>query len=222
MLVRSSPTVCSLPVGPLTECFLLYDALLYLPDASDSLMAALDIINRFGGFSGIRINWNKSLLFPLSQQAPLPPSQTPLIWVSKFKYLGIEIQGDLSCYLAENVYPVLQQLTHKCPAWKSLPLSLAGRIHFLKMSFLPKFLYMFRNTPISIPNSFFIKLEWLMTSFIWVGSTPRIAKSTLQLPLSHGGLALPCFRQYYGAAVLVTVRCWFEKPIQPSTWRQLS
>lgn len=41
---------------------------------------------------------------------------------------------------------------------------------------------------------------------------PRIAKTTLQLPLTVGGLALPCFCQYYWVTVLVTVRWLFEQP----------
>lgn len=44
--------------------------LLYLCDAQQSLAAALDIINTFGRYSGVRINWDKSVLFPLIHIAP--------------------------------------------------------------------------------------------------------------------------------------------------------
>lgn len=109
------------------------------------------------------------------------------------------------------MYPVLQQLTPKCQTWKSLPLSPVGRINLIKMTLLSKFLYVFRNTPVPIPNSFFQKLDQILNTFIWAGSAPRVAKATLQLPLSLGGLALPCFKQYYRAAVMVTVRWWFTQ-----------
>lgn len=81
------------------------------------------------------------LLFPLSQPVPSPTVQIPLTWVSKFRYLRIEVQKEHSLYLADNVYPVLQQLTSRCQAWKSLPSSPVGRIILLKMTFLPKFLF---------------------------------------------------------------------------------
>lgn len=41
---------------------------------------------------------------------------------------------------------------------------------------------------------------------------PRLALKTLQLSVGQGGLALPNFQQYYWAAVLVKVRCWFSQP----------
>lgn len=46
---------------------------------------------------------------------------------------------------------------------------------------------------------------------------PRIAKATLQLPISLGSLALPCFVKYYWAAVLITVQWWLsEVPANPA------
>lgn len=80
------------------------------------------------------------------------------------------------------------------------------------MTFLPRLLYVFRNTPIPIPKSFFDKLDQAVNSFVWGGLAPRFSRTTLQLPLSLGGLALPCFKKYYWAAVVVTVRWWFSQP----------
>lgn len=206
-------------MGPLTKKLSLYadDALLYPPDASDSLVAALEIIDQFGSFSGIRINWAKSLLFPLSQSVSSPTVQTPLTWVSKFWYLGIEVQRDHSLYMVDNVYPILQKLTSKCQAWKSLPLSPVGRINLLKITFLPKFLYLFCNTPVPIPSNFFNKLDQIGVNFIWARFIPRVAKAFLQMPLSPGGLAFPCFRQNCWAAVMVTVRwCFTQSHTNPT------
>lgn len=56
------------------------------------------------------------------------------------------------------------------------------RVHLIKMSFLPKFLYVFKHIPIHIPNTFFAKLNQAITSFIWASFDPR---STLQLTLSE-------------------------------------
>lgn len=61
-------------MGPLTEKLTLYtdDALLHLPGASTFLEAALRVIDLYGSFSGVRINWAKSILFPLSHSLPPP------------------------------------------------------------------------------------------------------------------------------------------------------
>lgn len=114
-------------------------------------------------------------------------------------------------FLTDNLYPVLQTLILKCHLWKTLPLTPVGRVNLLEMTFLPKFLYILRNTPIPIPADFFPKLDGVITSFICGEAVPRIAKHKLQLPLSSGGLALPCFRKYCWAAVLVTVCWWFSQ-----------
>lgn len=48
-------------MGSITEKVSLYadDTILYLQDAGPSLSAALALIDTFGEFSGIRINWDK-------------------------------------------------------------------------------------------------------------------------------------------------------------------
>lgn len=195
-------------VGQITEKLSLYadDTLLYLPDTTASLEEALRVIDQFGSFSRVCINWTKSMLFPLSRSLPPLPAHIPLKVFTKFRFWGIEIQDNLHAYLRDNGYPILQQLTLKCLAWKSLLLKPVGRINLLKMTFLPKFLHIFRNTPVPIPNLFFKKLDRMVGAFVWA---PRVAKATLQLPPSNGGLAPLCFKLYYWVVVLVSVRWWF-------------
>lgn len=145
--------------------------LLYLHDTRRSFQAALAIIDQFGFFSGVKVNWDKLLLFPLSGGSQLVNPQTPLQQVFRFKYLGIHIQRDPLKYLDDNVYPVLQQFICNCNVWKNLPLTPVGRVNLIKMSFLPKFLYVSRHSPVPIPAAFFDKLDRTISSLIWAGST---------------------------------------------------
>lgn len=46
----------------------------------------------------------------------------------------------------------------------------------------------------------------------WNGPLPRLAKSTLWLPTSLGGLALPNFYVYFWVAMLVSMYWWFTGP----------
>lgn len=91
ILIRNSNRVRGLQVGSLKEKISLYadNTLLYLQDAGESLKAALEIFDTFGRFSGIRINWSKSIIFPLDPQVRDPSIEVPLLWVDQFKYLGI-------------------------------------------------------------------------------------------------------------------------------------
>lgn len=79
------------------------------------------------------------------------------------------------------------------------------------MIYLAKFNYIFRNCPTWIHQVFFKEIDGCIGSFLWPGSSPRIARSNLQLPVSCGGLALPNLLVYYWAAMLVMVRWWFEQ-----------
>lgn len=91
----------------------------------------------------------------------------------------------------------MEQVTTKCNTWRTLPLTPVGRVNLLKMIFLPKFLYFFRNTPIHLPRTFFKRLEGILIAFVWAGRPPRVARRILYLPLSGGGLALPNVQIYY-------------------------
>lgn len=75
---------------------------------------------------------------------------------------------------------------------------------------LTKFNYLFRNGPVWVPVSFFKEIDGCVGSFIWSGMVPRLACFTLWLPAHLGGLALPYFKKYYWAVLLVTVHWWFQ------------
>lgn len=71
ILLHSSEAVCRISIGPVQERISLYDnnTLLYLRNNTDSLGAALSIIDTFGQYSGICINWGK-LVMPHCQPIP--------------------------------------------------------------------------------------------------------------------------------------------------------
>lgn len=95
---------------------------------------------------------------------------------------------ELSSFYTLNLYPLLIQLRDSCTLWATLPLNLMGQI---KMLFLPKFLYFFSATALC---------GYLLPSHPW------LARTMLCLPVCCEGLALPDYRTYYWAAILVTVR----------------
>lgn len=137
-----------------------------------------------------------------------PQTQTSLQWVEDFTYLGIRVTQDLQSFQHLNLQLVVIRLKDHSSRWADLPLNLLGHINILKMIYLPKFIYIFRNCPTWIPLSFFRDLDSCIGSFLWRGPSPG---STLQLPETCGGLALPKLLVYYWAAMFLTVRWWFEQ-----------
>lgn len=212
--IRDESAVWGIQVGVVEEKISLYadDTILYLNDVSSLLPAALQLVNEFGSYSEVRVNWDKSLIYPLNPARPKPPMQSPLVWVDSFKYLGICMGRPVARYMDLNLMPLLAQFSKLCTDWRSPPLTLVDRVNLVKMVFLPKFLYLFRNSPLLIPASYFNKLKSIVSSILWLGKVPRLALSTLQSSLGQGGSALPNFQLYYWAAILVTARWWFSLP----------
>lgn len=81
--------------------------------------------------------------------------------------------------------------------WKLLPLSLIGRVNIIKMTVLPKCIYLFQNVPIFLTAAFFKSLDSIILPFVWANKPPRISKAHLQKPTTEGGLGLPVMRHYY-------------------------
>lgn len=100
--LQVSPNIHGLWIGGLEKRVALYadDILLYLNDAGLSLQGALDLMNAYSAVTGLRVNWSKSFLFPidLGAQATAFPD-TPLQWVTEFKYLGVVISRKVSDFL---------------------------------------------------------------------------------------------------------------------------
>lgn len=69
--LRQSREVGAIQVGSIQENLTLYadDLLLFLRDPRTSLQAALRILDRFASFSGLRVNWTKSLILPVEPEA---------------------------------------------------------------------------------------------------------------------------------------------------------
>ncbi len=105
--------------------------------------------------------------------------------------------------------------------WKSLPISLTGRIDCIKMNVLPKFLYLFQVLPTPIPKAFFKNLDRLISRFLWNGKVPRVKLKTLRRPTEQGGLNLPDFQLYYLAAQSKAVWTWIKDLEHPPGWKQI-
>lgn len=186
------------------------DLLLYVSDPISSFPTILNVLNKYSSISGYKLNYQKSELMPVNALAKsLPTTIVPFRWsCNGFRYLGIQITPFLSDLYRMNLTPLMEKTVADFARWSTLPVSLAGRISLVKMVVLPKFLYMFQHLPIFLNKSFFVKLDKIISAFLWAGKPARIRKSVLQSPKERGGFALPIFRHYYWAANVQKILFW--------------
>lgn len=95
-----------------------------------------------------------------------------------------------------------------------MPISMIGRINTIKMSVLPKFLYLLGDsTP---PASFFSTHKKNFTCFIWSNKHSRFRFSLLYLTYEHGEFKLPNIKLYYWAAHLRAAIYYFHTTEVPA------
>ena len=129
-----------------------------------------------------------------------------------FTYLGITVTKNLNDLLKTNWQKRIDKLKQNIDFWKSLPISLVGRINAIKMVALPQFLFLFQGIPFYIPQSYFKQLDSIIIPFIWSYKTVRIAKKHLCKPKMEGGFGLPLFKLYHWATQLSIIAWWKNSP----------
>lgn len=96
--------------------------MLFLSDADPSLQGTLNVMNAYSVVTGLKVNWAKSLLFPIDLGAQATAClDTPLQWVTEFKYFGVVISRQVSDYFPINIDPVVQEVKTKLKTWEKLP-----------------------------------------------------------------------------------------------------
>ncbi len=183
------------------------DLLLYITDPLSCISEVVKILEEYGYFSGYKLNFSKSICFPINHMADqITDTDLPFCTSkSEFKYLGINITCSYTDLFKANYNPILKKLESEFQRWSVIYLSLAGKINCVQINVIPRLLYLFQSLPIFLPKSFFRSTNRLLSSFIWGGKKPRIRREFLEKPKRDGGLALPNLLNYYWAANLQKV-----------------
>lgn len=121
-----------------------------------------------------------------------------------FSYLGVCVTQKYRDLFDTNFKTVFNKAKQDMERWSTLPLSLAGRINSVKMTIMPRFLFLFHAIPVYIPKSFFKDFNKIISTFIWNKKVPRIQKEYLERQKGDRGLSLPNFLYYHWAANIHT------------------
>lgn len=180
------------------------------------LSHTITLINKFPSVSDYSINWSKTTVLPINYTFQNIPNIT--LQSGNIKYLGINISPSVSELIKLNYVQLLKIVEDDLTRWKSLPISLMGRVATIKMMILPRINYLFSMIPTKPPSTWFKTLDSLINKFLWKAKPPRISLKTLQKSKNNGGLDLPNFHLYFLANRLQYITKWLNPNQLDEPW----
>lgn len=172
-------------------------------------------LDRYGALSGYKMNTSKSEALPINisdtETAHLKANFSYHWKTTSLKYLGIHITPKFNTLYQENFPPLFRSIRTLLLNWKKHHISLLGRIASVKMTILPKLIYLFQTLPIPVPHKHLRKLQSDLLKFTWNHKRHRISQSVMMAARSDGGIAFPNPIKYYQATKLHAIASWFTK-----------
>uniref|UniRef100_A0A803TW33 Reverse transcriptase domain-containing protein n=1 Tax=Anolis carolinensis TaxID=28377 RepID=A0A803TW33_ANOCA len=187
------------------------DLIFIIENPTEDIQKWIEKINDFGLVAGFKLNKKKSMILTKNMNKKEQEKLKEISGIqitNKINYLGINITAKNSQLLKNNYEEKWVVIKKNLEDWKTLKLSLLGRISVIKMNILPKMLFLFQNLPIIRNQTLFQKWKKDLSKFVWQGKRPRIKHSNLIDETKRGGLGMPDLRLYYEACALLYVKDW--------------
>ena len=146
------------------------DMTVYIENLIDSTKRLLNLISEFGKTRGYKVNIQKLKAFLYTNNEisetesgkKIPCAQA----TRKIKYLRINLIKGVRDLYSEIYTTLKKEFKEDTNKWKLSPCSWIGRINIIKMSILPKAIYIQHN-PYSYINNIFHRHKKALQKFIW-------------------------------------------------------
>ena len=171
---------------------------------------SLDLLIReletFSKYSGLQLNYDKCVLYPLSETKV--EDTRFLLEHNNFKVLGITIGKNKEINQSRNVAVKNTQIDYTLTRWSQRQLSLIGKILITKAHAMSKLIHTMSIT--EVPKDKLKYVQQKVTKFIWSGKPPKVRHNVLVCPYKEGGLNA------------LDVDCQYKALKIPWIWRMLS
>ena len=165
------------------------DISLVLMDDKTSLNKCLEIIDRFGTISGLRLNTKKTEQLDLGNKINIQESSN----TKPVKILGIMVHHDSQVMENANVQPRIENIQKAITVWQKRNISFLGRIYVTKSMLMSQIIHILSVLPTLCEENIKI-LNSLLFKYIWKGGTERIKREILIGPYDMGGVKAPDIR----------------------------
>ena len=186
------------------------DTTIFLDGSQESLQAALNIIETFGSFSGLKMNKTKTKVIWIGKRKHTKDKlsvNATLDWgTTQFDLLGIRFSVDLDDMIPLNYARALERAKQLLHLWKLRPLTPFGRITVIKALILSKFVHLFTTMP-SPGNDFIKELSNIIFSYLWQNKPDKIKRTIVCQDYKQGGLKMIDIKCYIQSLKL----CWVER-----------
>uniref|UniRef100_A0A670K2L6 Reverse transcriptase domain-containing protein n=1 Tax=Podarcis muralis TaxID=64176 RepID=A0A670K2L6_PODMU len=189
------------------------DLVVTMEDPMGSAKEVLEEFEQFGKVAGFKLNKKKTKIMVKNMDTEVIEElqqQMEIEVVKKVKYLGIWVTPKNIDLFKNNYETVWKGIKKDLETWGKLKISFWGRIATIKMSVLPKMLFLFQNIPVVKGTKTFKEWQRVISKYIWQGRKPRIKFKLLTDAKERGGFALPDLKLYYEASCLCWVKTWIK------------
>lgn len=200
------------------------DMALFVTNPMSSLAVIEGLLDDFQGVSGLHVNKEKSLIYPMKMSAVCQASLTqtfPYMWAQDtWKYLGVTIPLDFASFAKRNLEKVDSEVKTTLRSWNDKNLTWFERISIIKTLVFLKYLFLFRTAPLGITKPLLSSRQKTLIDFVWVYKKPRIPRQLLMAHKTAGGQALPNLELYYEASIL-SILLKHYNPKNEADWKKI-
>jgi hypothetical protein len=191
------------------------DTCLFLELNDTSIDEALKVFESFQHISGLKINYDKTELFPIGRiRGNILPLYTNhnIKWSpTGVKVLGIYITHIKKDLVSKNYNPAIAKIENIIKIWKQRNLTLFGKVAIIKAQLQSQLIYQLTVLP-SPPHEVLNKIQRLLFRYLWNGKPDKIRRTTAYNTKNLGGLGMPCMEHQNTALKITWVQRLLNNP----------